>query len=360
MRDVRLVVDGLRYGGWKSISVAKGIEMAAGSFTLRVSERWAGQGKPWPISEGSPCRVTIDGINVIGGYVDGVSLEYNSDDHSVAVFGRDAVGALVDCSAALDRWEYRGTSLLSFAAALAEPFGVSVVSAAAEAETVRDKLTIDPGDTAWEALERVCRAAGLLAVSDGDGGVILTRTGTEMAGAALVEGKNILRARADFSAKERYHTYRVLGQHSGSSSMPGVSAAHVRGEATDLGEGRTERLLLLRAESGTTVNYARQRAEWEAIVRAARGDAVSVTVADWGPTPSSLWTPNTLVPIQSPSLGVDGSMLITQVTYTIDASGGTISEIELRRPDAFSPAPTVQLASSGGQGGAWKELTGGV
>lgn len=360
MRDFRLQVNGLEYGGWKAIEVTRGVEMAAGKFTLRVSERWAGQDKPWPIREGDACVISIGGEPVISGYIDGVSLSYDADGHETSVLGRDAAGALVDCSAVPGQWEYRGTSLLRFVQTIANAHGISVSLSGVTDQQI-DKATVDPGDSAWEAIERACRQVGVLAVSDGAGGLVLTRTGSERCATALIQGKNILSARADYDTRERYHTYRVFGQHPGSDSMPGASAAHIRGEATDSGESRSERVLLIRSESGTTKSYARQRAEWEAIVRAARGDAVMVRVAGWGPDDDSLWPINALVGVTSSFLGVDGTLLITQATYTLD-EGGEITELELRRPDAFTPAPEVVSVAVGEGGGttAWKELAGGV
>ena len=70
MSDLRLVVNGKKYGGWKSVRVTRSIESIAGSFELDVSDRWAGQGEIWPIYEEDACRVEIDGTTVIDGYVD--------------------------------------------------------------------------------------------------------------------------------------------------------------------------------------------------------------------------------------------------------------------------------------------------
>ena len=65
--DVRLIVNGVRYGGWKDIRVTRSIESIAGSFALEVTDRWAEQTESWPIAEESECRVEIDGEAVING-----------------------------------------------------------------------------------------------------------------------------------------------------------------------------------------------------------------------------------------------------------------------------------------------------
>jgi prophage tail gpP-like protein len=352
--DLRLRVNGREYGGWKAARVTRGIEAISGAFELTVSDRWGGQDTPWPIAEEDECAIVIDGAPVITGYVDRRSLAYGPEEHSLTVGGRDRTGALVDCSAVLSTWEYLNVPLLTLAKRLAAPFGIAVsLQPGLALPKPLAKLTVDPGDTAFDALERACRMAGVLPVSDGSGGLVLTRTGSARATTALVEGQNILGASVDYDASSRFRRYVVMGQHQGTDELSGASAAAVKGEARDPGVRRGARVLLVRAESGVTQEYAKRRAEWDAKVRAARADAVTVTVQGWQQGDGSLWPVNALVPVRSPYLGIDGDLLITQVTYGI-GDGGTIAELSLKRRDAFLPEPVVPTS------GSWKELAGGA
>lgn len=352
----RLIVDGVQYGGWKSVRIVRSIESLCGSFELSVSDRWAGQPTVWPIREGAECQVLLDDDVVLTGYVDSRSVEYDAASHSVTVAGRDKAGDLVDCSAVLDRWEFTGISLLVFAKKLCDPFGVSVsLQAGMSAPTVSGKLSIDPGDTAWGALESACRRAGVLAVSDGQGGIVLARAGSGRASTALVESENILRAGSTYDASGRYRTYRVLGQRPGSDSESGATVSRVKGEATDLGVRRPARILMVKPEGAVTTTYAKTRAQWEAIVHAAKGDSVSVTVQGWRQRDGTLWSPNRLVPIRSPMLELDGTMLISSVTHSLDQSSGSVTELSLVRPDAYAPEPAIPAPGTGGTT-RWREL----
>jgi prophage tail gpP-like protein len=377
MPELRLIVNGVRYAGWKTAQVTRGVESISGGFSLSVSERWGGQDEPWPIVEGDECKLFIGDVPVITGYVDRRSPSYTADDHTLAVSGRDATGDLVDSSALLDKWEFKDVPLLTFARRLCEPFGIDVelqpglvIESGGRSQTLGHetrkaatptkkalKMTVDPGDTVFEALDRACRLAAVLPVSDGLGGLILTRTGSTRCTTALVQGENILGAGADYDASGRFRRYVVLGQRSGSDTDYGASVAGVKGEAQDLNVGRAARTLVIRAEGAVTREYARRRAEWDAKVRAARGDAVSVRVQGWTEGDGTLWPVNALVPVRSAWLGIDGEMLITQATYSLDGNGGTTTELALRRPDAFLPEPVVM---KGGSGGLWKELAKGV
>jgi prophage tail gpP-like protein len=353
MPDVRLRVGGREFGGWQSARVTRGIECIAGSFELSVSDRWGGQDTPWPIAAEDECVLLLEGEAVITGYVDRRSVSYNATAHDLTVAGRDAAGALVDCSAYVGKWEFLNVPLLTFARKLCEPFGIPVTLQPGLAlPAPLAKLSINPGDSAFAALETACRLAGVLPVSYGAGAVMLTRAGSSRATAALVEGQNILSASADYDATGRFRRYVVVGQHQGTDEVAGASAASVKGEAQDLGVRRGARVLLVQPEGGVTPKYAKTRAEWDAKVRAARGDAVTVAVQGWRQADGALWPVNALVPVRSPYLGIDGEMLITQATYGIDGSTGTTTALTLRRPDAFLPEPVIAKSAEK----RWKEL----
>ena len=51
------------YAGWETMKLARSIEALAGSFSLTVVDRWAGQRKPWPIREGDECSVIVNDGN---------------------------------------------------------------------------------------------------------------------------------------------------------------------------------------------------------------------------------------------------------------------------------------------------------
>ncbi len=344
MADVALLVNGRAYAGWKSARVTRGMESIAGSFALGVSERWNGQDDPWPIVEEDACQLTLDGEVVLTGYVDRRAPRYAKDDHTLEVSGRDRTGALVDCSAVLASWEFDFAvdPVPAIVAAVAKPFGIPVtVQPGLTVPPPHGKLSVDTGETAFDVIDRVCRKAGVLPVSDGAGGLLLTRAGTARATTALVEGQNILTAEAEFTGSGRFRRYVVDGQRPGFDTDSGETAAHVQAQARDDNVRRAERVLVVRAEGNVTQAYAQQRANWEASIRAAQAATAQVTVQGWQQGDGRLWPVNALVVLHSPFLGIHGPMLITEATYSLSDQQGTVTTLKLKRPDAFRPEPTV-------------------
>lgn len=355
MTSVSLTVGGRDYRGWQTVRVSRGIETVSGSFSLGVSERWENQSDlAWPVGEGDECAVLLGSEPVITGYVDQRSPSYSKSDVGVEVIGRDRVRNLIDCSAYLGSWEFKRISLLQLAQKLCAPFSIPVSVQAGLTFAPVAKYAITPGDTGFSVLEKACRLAGVLPVSDGRGGILLTRSGVDRCKTALVEGENIIRGSARFDFSQRFHRYVVLGQHGASEESWGEAVTHVKAEATDPGIVDTARVLVVRPEGNTTPELAKRRAQWEAAVRAARSSTVTITVQGWTQGNGELWPVNKLVRVKSPRLGVYGEMLISGATYGLSVSGGTTTELTLRRPKAFLPEPTVSNADDA----LWKEING--
>lgn len=382
MPDVRLTVNGREYAGWTDVIITRGIEAIAGTFSLKVSDRWQ-EATPWPIAPEDECTVAVDRTTLITGYVDSRVLGLQTGGHSLQVSGRDKAAALVDNSAVLSHWEFSNIGVLEFCQKVAAPFGVGVslqdgitdIAISTTPRGVRSKgraggaptsvgsagksssmtigkpiaqLKINPGESAFEAIEDACRMAGVLAVSDGFGNIVLTRGGGRLrATTELVEGQNILSAEATFDATKRYRTYIVSGQSQGSDETSGLAAASVKGTAEDAGVTRAARVLLIRPERGCTLAFARQRAAWEATVRKARAMTATVTVQGWTQSAGALWPINTLVGVRCPRLGLADDMLITEATYRISSESGTTTELKVVDKDAFIPEPVLKPSGRG-------------
>lgn len=353
---VELEVEGFRYDGWKSIRVTRTIEGIAGSFALEVSDKW-GPEELWTIVEGSRCRVRIGGVVVIDGYIDKRNPAGSESSRTLGLTGRDRAAALVDNSALLDHWTFCDITIADFASKVAAPFGVKVSVQPGLALPLVKKLVITPGDTAFEALKRATANHGVLIISDGAGGILLTRTSKARA-TALVEGDNLKAASGEYDATDRYYEYRVLSQTSGTDEANG-DATRVLASAFDEGVIRKDRILLIRPDKGLNAAEAKARADWEARVRAAKAEPVSGTVVGWQQPDGTLWPVNATTRVRAPRLaGVDGDMLITQVDYAVDDQGGTITQLRMLRPDAFTPDPAATVKASGGRYniGAYPEL----
>lgn len=336
-----LAVGGKIYSGWTAMTVTRSIENIAGGFDLELTERWDGQAVRWPIKPGEACKVAIGGDVVIDGFVDDADISFDASSHRIRVSGRDRTGYMVDCSAVHkpDEWTLK---LEQIAAVLARPFGVAV-KADVDTGGAFSPFKLQQGESAFEAIDRMCRMRAVLPISDARGGMLITRAGTARSASALIEGVNLLSANARYSWKDRYSEYLVKGQSpaggggGGSGDFVEVSAdakaATVTSTARDAGITRYRPLIVL-AEGAADGASSQDRAAWEAAVRAGRGTKVTATVQGWRQADGALWPINALAPVRSELLDLDDQLLIVDVRYVLDGQG-TRTEIGLTRPDAY-------------------------
>lgn len=365
--EVHLLVNGLAYSGWTSIRITRSIESLSGSFHLEASDRWAAQGEAWPIAEEDLCEVVIGSETAIWGYVERRSISISSDQRTLTYYGRDAAGQLTDGSAILEHWEFEDMTVLELARKVCDPLGIGV--SLAPGIVLRDakgsKVAINPGDSPWTAIQAAALSAGVLVVSDGQGGLLITRSGTQRLSTPLKLGDNILSIDVTYDATERFRRYVVATQIPGTDHAFG-EATKVWEEAIDEGVRRTGRNLLIQPAGGINAKDARRRADWEARTRAAQAEAFTVAVLGWR-SGDTIWPLNALVHVHAPAAGVVGDLLISQVEHVI-SSAGKLSYLRLVRPDAFDPEPQAVVRDparlkhvrAGAKTGIWKEIAGGT
>ena len=334
---IALTVDGARWQGWTDMRVVRSIEAVSGTFDLTLTVDGIGAETPrHRLSPGQPCTVEIGGEVVITGYIDDIAPQMNASSHGVSVRGRDASGDLVDCSA---QWppsgEFASVTVLALAEALARPFGVAVRADVDVGEPLA-RWRIQEGESVWECLERACRHRALLAVSDGQGGIVLTRADAATASGANLRPGDVLEAGATFSLRERYSEYILKGQRPLEDSYLVSQAAAETAQTPDPAVPR-HRPLVVVAEDGADIA---DRAAWEATTRAGRGLRAEVTVAGWRSRQTgALWHPLTTVRVDLPWLGLAADLLVVAVEWSLDASRGSTTRLDLADPRAFQLQP---------------------
>lgn len=337
MAEVRLKVDGMIYGGWKTVDVRRSLDIAADTFALSVTDRWAGQDERRPIRMGSPCEIWIDDEKLITGYVDDVNPSYDANTRTVEIDGRSKVGDLIDCALATtdQQYQFYNQNFAAIAKRLANYFGVEVVDLVGKYKPARQR-NMEAGQRAFELLEEIAREEAVMLVSDADGNLVITRASGDRLTASLEAGKNVLSAQGRFSMKDRFSQYRFLAQGIGWSERNGEASAHIVGQADDLLVRFRPTVNL--AEDASTPEAIRKRAEWQRNVSYGRSMQATYTVAGWKHA-EGLWVPNKLVRIVDEWMGLDGVWwLISTVRFRLDENGSR-TDITVMPKEAFDLIP---------------------
>lgn len=338
--DAVLYVNGKTFQGWTEISIKRTLKAISGSFDLRLIDKWAEEQTPWLVIPGDSCQVKIGDETLITGYVDNVSPSFSSTQRAVSISGRDKAGDLVDCSAEHKPGNWTKISLDRLADLVCSPFGVSVSNPQGISTETLKYWRIQPGEKVFETLDRAAKLSGVLLVNDGVGGIEITRAGSERASTRLVQGINIISASAVYDNKDRFSKYTVKSQSGGyDEETPAIDFAS-SGTSTDAVIKRFRPLTIV-AEGASSLKICQTRARWEASVRAAKSARFTVTVYGWHQENGTLWEINKIVNMSSNFLGVNQDFLISSVTFS-KGSNGTTTTLELERPEAYSPDPTIK------------------
>jgi prophage tail gpP-like protein len=338
--DITLTINGQVISGWTNMRITRGIERLPSDFSLGMTELFPGELDKVVVEPGASCTVSIGGDLVITGYVDRFTPSFSDDQHSIQASGRSKCCDLIDCAAEWPGGQISGASVLGIAQKLASAYGITVASAVSDLPVV-PQFNLMLGESGFEIIERVSRYSAVLAYDLPDGSLYLSRVGTVSAASGFTEGVNVQSASVQFSADQRYSKYVVYRQSVDTLTDLG-DTGNLQYTIPDPNVKRN-RVLILIAESGDAGGeVTRLRANWELARRAGRSRVVSVRVDSWRDAAGKLWEPNTLADVSLPSLKmVQNGMLISEVTYIRDDENGTVADLVLMSPDAFSPQPIL-------------------
>jgi prophage tail gpP-like protein len=341
MDDIILCVDGNRYSGWERIVITRSMEQGPHEFELELTNAWRATGHK-RVRAGFTTEIYCDADLVISGFIDDVAPEYDAEQQTLVVKGRSLLGDLVDCS--LVGKQFAGLKLDDIARAICKPFGIKVV-VLTDVGAAFSNAKLDDGQSPWEFLDSLARIRAVR-LMDIDGSLVLTRAGTELSQTALVLGENILKASGQFSARERFGEYLIVGKN-GSSWGDTASTVHVQARSNDDKVRRYRPVVIVADDDGAHQDFQRQ-ADWTRNTHFGRGEQIVYTVAGWRDADNKIWSPNTRVRVVDGYQDINEERMIVEARLYQDEQGKR-SELMVMPREAIElvPLPEKKDKSSG-------------
>ena len=356
---MKLRVAGAEYSRFPASSVTAKMDALSRAFSFEATSSGA---LPLPFRGGEECEVFIDADRVLVGFIELVNVSGDETGHQIDIQGRDRTADLVDSSIGTLADLQPPISLATIARRVVAHIGASIevldLARPAVFRTVEDLVAPEPGENAYEFLEKLARKRQVLLTADGDGQLTITRgSGAESAGRiqnlvgtgrgtfrGRADGNNVLSYSASYDITGRFNAYQTLSQLNavplagGSGFDPEMVATQgelkiVRDQAI-----RRGRQHVLVSEASYSTLQGGDRATWEAKIRRSRGQVYSPVVDGFRNHLGELWTPNTLVQVVDEYAGIDAKMLINSVTFALDESGGSTTTLSLVERDAYTLA----------------------
>ncbi|CAB3764093.1 phage baseplate assembly protein [Paraburkholderia humisilvae] len=228
--DVSLLIGGKVHSQWTAYSIDSDLLVPADAWEVRLAKP-AGK-MPANIVKGAAVEVKVGGETVLVGYVDQVRRRTAKNEKSLMISGRDYAAILRDCSAPI--FTAKQVTLDEVIANIVKPLGIRKVRVdTSQAMPSWDKVSVDPGDTAWDALAHAAEGEGLWPWFDPDGTLVVggpDYNAPPVASLVLREdgtGNNVEWFDEDESIAERYSDVTVLGQAHGTHFGTGKNALKI-------------------------------------------------------------------------------------------------------------------------------------
>lgn len=337
--EVTLTVNGLDFAGWKEVRISAGIERQARDFEVGITWRFPGGGeRPRQIRQGDRGEIRIGSELVLTGYVFATPVSWDADRITTSIAGRSLTADLVDCSAINQPGQWRNQPVRRIVEALASPYGVTVTSELADGAALADH-TIQPGETAFESIDRLLRVSQLLSTDDERGRLVIARPGSAgRAVDAIERGKNVLSGKVPLDFADVFSEYVSKGQRAGNDQVFGPAASEVEARVADTRIGR-KRVLVLHESGQTTPALSRRRVAWERENRISKALKATYVVQGWRQSNGALWRHNQVVRVIDPLVGFDRDMLIVEIEYSLSEAAGTLTTLTVAPPDGYEAEP---------------------
>lgn len=348
-----LEVNGTRFDGFTRISANRSYSAVPASFSF-VATTSPEDLTTFPILEGDACRVMIDDVAFITGYVDQIDVRHDDSTHEIAVEGRSLCSDLVD-STMNGKFEIEGPTTLTFALAkIIRQAGVSditVIDNTGGADlsfTKNDNLSGKIGEQVWSFMASLAIKKQVLLTEDGDGNVVMTRGAGEKISDQLVkipdgEKNNIKSSSVRRSQRERFYKFEVLSQDD-STSMMGISIGSYTADQPTEKEnfvldsvlsGRPGRCMCIIAEKASDNAGCKTRAQWQFDNSLVKAFAYSCQLQGFVTDSGYPWEPGMMPHIIDNYMQIDSELIIDSVSFSYSSGEGSTTELNFLSPNAY-------------------------
>lgn len=331
---------------------------------------------PADVKRGASAQVKIGADTVMVGRIDSVQRSVARGQVTLSLSGRDSTAILVDCASPV--LTARQVTLEEVIAQVVRPLGITNIRLQAESSIRNDKISVEPGERAWDTLMRACAGRGLWPWFAPDGTLIIGGPDYTTAPVATLimrlsgKGNNLLQLSDTSSIERSFSQLTVLGQghaHTTKKSSLAIvdvdsSDASTVEDDTDTDDSqdstvgtaetgfhgmkavvsdpsiayyRPQVLVMHDADSQEQIQYRARKAIADARLA---GYALNATVHGHRTSDKVLWAPGQRIHVISEPHEIDAVFFLMSREFNLSRSGGTTTTLRLKEdgvwiPDAF-------------------------
>lgn len=332
--DVRptLSIAGHMHRDWLRYTIDSGFFTPADSWNVSLGLP-SGELPSW-LELWADVELDFDGNRALTGRIDHIRHKVTPSGHYLELSGRDRAALLLDCSAPV--FVSQQSTLPELIATVAYPLGISDVDVDMMTSLLSKKSTVEPGMTAWEAIQEAASANGLWPWFTPDGTLMISRPDYSAAPVAhlILErsgiNNNVLELTVDQDISRQYSIVTVLAQTQGNERAQAINTL----KAIALDTDTPFRPLLLRKEHSDNTQFLTNIAESYLNEGKLKGLTVTAKVQGHFIKPGLLWEPGQRVTVMSEPHTLDETFFLTNRTF-IGGRSGTFTVLRLQKDNTW-------------------------
>lgn len=336
---VEVKIGGQVHKDWTRYEIDSDLMTPADAWSVTLAQ--AEIALPKEVVEGAAVEVRLNRDLVLSGRLDERELGVDASQHELILNGRDGAGVLLDCSSPI--FTRSSVTLAQVVANIVKPLGIKQIHEEAEIKLLREKVSIDPGDTAWDALRRAAEANGLWPWFEPDGTLVVGGPRYDKPPVATLvmradgKGNNVLRLRERRSIVERFSEVTVYGQSHASGSGAGERDGRNNIKVTVPDTGVTvHRPKVVVDHEAINQDIARARARKVISDARIKGYTLTALVRGHRTDDGLLWTPGQRINVKSEPHGIDGTYFLMARRFTGDKASGQRTQLTLKEDGVWT------------------------
>ncbi|HHA2248644.1 TPA: phage baseplate assembly protein [Enterobacter ludwigii] len=299
-----LHVGGVSHSDWQGFEVDADLLVAAGAWEVSLGMP-AGK-LPHEVHEGARAELRCGKDVMMTGVIDEIGHRVNRKQHTLYLTGRDNAAILLDCSAPI--FTAQEMSLQEVISKVIRPLGAFNIRIQSQQSTAPKKVSVEPGDNAWDTLKKAAEGCGLwpwvqadgtLVIGGPDysakpvGQLVLRRDGTE---------GNLLDLDVTRSMNNRYSETTVLGQSHGDRDHKGKRDRRCTVRDISMTTYRPRIVVVSDVDSDAETQFRARKLQADARLS---GLTITAEVKGFYAPSGVLWAPGQRVNIRSDVHGID-------------------------------------------------------
>lgn len=361
---ITIEVDGVEYEGFTNAEVEITLDTISGQFNATSTTL---NKKTFPFKIGQSCIVRVDNEQVITGFIENISVNYDAENHEIHISGRDKTCDVIDSSAP-EKNEFQGDlSLKSIIEKILSNAGFSDIKVIDNVGnltnfTKSEISSAESGQRIFEYLKSIAEKKQVFLTTDGKGNIVISRstgsgiegilTGLDVEPVYIItltsdpeeKNSNILSGSVNYELQERFKTITIKSPENVAGSvnieafLNNTNSVDKKNFAIDSENIRPQRKLTIVSEKSYTQEQLKNRAEWEVNIRRIKSKTYSCIVqGHTRPDKNGIWRPDQLVKINDVFCDISAILLINTVKFTqsLGDNQGSRTELSFIDKDAY-------------------------